>query len=131
MAQRRRWEWREVDRDALAAQWLDYCLRWAERCEARYGDPVGLYLNAAVDGLLLAIRTNPRTNGKMSIEHLNRCLMFAGRDATKTARRRAAKLIGRELMDEPEDTRQLPPDWWAELNEATQQKEVDPCLTTA
>lgn len=75
----------------LARRWLPYCLRWAEQAARRHGDPLGLYCNAAVDGLLTAIRLNDRPGSKFSIELLKACLLSAGRNATKTHRRRSAR----------------------------------------
>ena len=93
-----------VDADALAARWLGYCLRWADRAAVRHPDPVGLYYNAAVDGLLGCLRFVAAVDGAfISPALLDRHLALAGRDATRTERRRASRLrqddwIGR---DEP------------------------------
>lgn len=78
--------------ERLARAWLGYCLAWAEWCERRYSDPMGRCHDAAIDGLLKAIRTNRRSDGTMSIEHLRHWLRSEGRNKTAKFRRRARLL---------------------------------------
>lgn len=59
---------------ALAAAWWPFCERWIARKQARRPDPLGHVPDAAVDGLLDAVRgLRPPARG-LSMRFLRRCL---------------------------------------------------------
>lgn len=103
----------EVDREAMARDWIGFALRWADdrrRSDRRrgLGDAID-WDSVALDGLHSAVRGfRPRWDGgTMTSRYLLRCLSGASAGPVRRRRRWRANLVGRPIPESPD--RDLPP----------------------